>query len=312
MASTITLAGSLNWVTAFVGYRPLNIGTNNEPAITSANIVKQIILSPPFVWNWNRDQSISFLTTAGIQDYAQSAATFGFIEKASFIPGASITATSLTSNIATFTAANSFTAGDYVTTTGCTNSGTTFNVTYQPILTASATQFTVAITHANVGSVAESAGVAISGVAQEITNMANVLGKGTEQGPPNALAPQIDNNSGTITFRILPIPDKTYQISIVQQKRIPALISATTDTWTPIPDHYSYIYQYGLAALLMAYDNNPMAQSFNQKFVAQLLGAAEGLSESQRNIFQKAWLSSITEMQVEGMRSQQGAQARGI
>lgn len=311
MASTITLADSLNWCTAFVGYRPLNIGTNNEPALTSANIVKQVLLGPPFTWNFNRDESIKFLTTAGTQDYAQTAATFGFIEKAGYIPAATITNTSLTSNVATYTAANSFAAGDKVTTTGCTNGGSVFNVTYRPIVAATATQFTVAITNGNISSAAEANGLAVAGKAEEISQIMTVLGKGTELGAPASIAPQIDNNSGTITFRLLPIPNKVYQITIIQQKRIPALMTATSSTWTPIPDHYAYIYSYGLLSLLAAYDNNPIAQLYNQKFVAHLLGASQGLSQMDKNIFQKAWLDSMTEMQTAGLNAQQSVQARG-
>src|SRR5690348_2195682 len=86
MASTITLQSTLNWAQAFLGYAPLNIGTNNEPALSSANLILQTMLSPPFRWRWNR-ATTSFVTIAGTQDYVESLANVGFLEQA-YLSGA--------------------------------------------------------------------------------------------------------------------------------------------------------------------------------------------------------------------------------
>jgi hypothetical protein len=67
---------------------------------------------------------------------------------------ATITNTVLTSNVATFTAANTnYAAGHTVDISGCANAA--YNGNGLTVLSASATQFTVAITHANIGSSAE-------------------------------------------------------------------------------------------------------------------------------------------------------------
>ncbi len=309
MATTITLQGSMNYVQAYGGFRPLNIGTSNEPAITAANTVHQAILGAPFVWNWNRS-SVSFMTSVGVQDYSTSVPSFGWIEKASYVLAATITNTALTSNVATYTAANTFVAGATVTVTGTTNGAGTFNVTNQPIVSATSTQFTVAITHANIGSAADS-GTAVAGSVFEVSNIVNVLGAGNESGTPAFIAPQTDDNAGNISFRVLPLPDQTYQATVIFQKRIPALLSSPSSTWAPIPDHYSYIYQNGFAALMLAYMNDTRWTIFNQKFVAGLLGAAEGLTEDQKNVFSRTWYNSIVEQQFTGLRTQQGVQGLG-
>lgn len=308
MANTITLASSIAFAQAFAGFRGLTLGTNSEPAITIANIILQTILSPPFTWNWNR-ASTTFLTTAGVQDYAETLSTFGFLEKASYIPAANITNTALASNVATYTAANDFSAGDNVTVTGCSDS--TFNITNQAIVAATSTQFTVAITHADIGSAAM-VGTAVAGKQTEM-QVRNILGDSSDSdtGAPTLASAAIDDNAGSITFRLLPVPDDVYQIKVTFQKRIPALISSTSGTWAPIPDHYSYIYQWGFLALTAQYVNDARYPQFNQKFVAELLGAAEGLTEEQKNIFQALWLSSVSEQQLSALRSQQGTQARG-
>ena len=230
---------------------------------------------------------------------------------------ATITNTALTSNVATYLAANSFLVGENVTVTGLINNAAVFNVTNQPIVSATPLQFSIAIAHADIVSGADSGTAVIvrnvdgSSGKVEISTVQNILGSGAETGSPSMIAPQLDDNAGNITFRFLPVPDQIYQINIIHQKRIPALIATTAGTWAPIPDHYSYIYQHGFLALLMAYWNDPRWTVFNQKFVASLLGAAEGLSEEQRNLFQKAWLDSITEQQGAGLRTQQGHAGRG-
>ena len=304
--TTLTVAQTVAWASAYGLGRTLTAYLNSEPSITSANLILMTILAPPFIWNWNRS-SVTFLTSVNVQDYTNSISTFGNIEKASYIPAANITNVAGSGTIATMTAANNFVVGNVVTITGLTNTG--FNVTNAIILTASVTQFTFAsaTSHASVADT----GVAISGSQAEITNIVNVLGAGAETGTPNSLAPQVDDNAGNITFRLLPVPDNTYQVTIIFQKSIPALITSTSSTWAPIPDKYAYVYEWGFLALMAAYLQDPKWQSYNQKFVSALLGIAEGITEDQKNIFQKAWLNSMTEQQVTGMQSQQGTEARG-
>lgn len=80
MASTITLQQTINWATYYVGNRLLAISAGvGEPAMSSANMVIQTILQPPFKWRWNR-ASRTFLFTSG--DTQVSLSDFGFIEKA--------------------------------------------------------------------------------------------------------------------------------------------------------------------------------------------------------------------------------------
>jgi hypothetical protein len=68
---------------------------------------------------------------------------------------ATITATVLITNVATFTAANNFVAGNSVTVTGTTNGGGIFNVTNAVITAAGPTAFSVALVNANVVSAAD-------------------------------------------------------------------------------------------------------------------------------------------------------------
>jgi hypothetical protein len=311
MANTITIAQSMNWAQSFVGFKSLAIGASSEPAITSANILIQTILSPPFCWNWNRS-SVTLTTTAGTQDYSTAASSFGFIEKASYkIPAAPITNTALTSGVATITAANNFQAGDLVTITGTTNGSGVFNVSNATVKSATASSFTFLLNSTNVASAGDT-GTATVGTTTEVSEVLNILGTGSEVGSPAKIAPQVDDNAGNITFRLLPVPDRVYTVEVVFQKRIPSLVTSTSNTWAPIPDHYSFVYQWGFLALMLAYNYDARWVSANRKFVAELLGVAEGLTEQQKNIFQNAWLNTITEQQVKSLEAPQGVQSREV
>lgn len=86
MASTKTIQQTMNWAQYFIGNRSMSLA-NLEPALTSANIVCQVMLQPPFKWRWNR-KTVSFAyTVAAESPVVDAISDFGFIEKA-FVVGA--------------------------------------------------------------------------------------------------------------------------------------------------------------------------------------------------------------------------------
>jgi hypothetical protein len=82
----------------------------------------------------------------------------------------------------------------------------------------------------------------------------------------------------------------------VQQK--PVLVSSVNSTWTPIPDEYGHIYNWGLLALLYMYADDARFAVANQKFVANLLAANQGLTDTERNIFLNDWQTISGVMQT--------------
>ena len=54
--STYTVLDSMEFAKRFNFNRPSGIGNRLEPAKTSANLVMQAILSPPFKWVWNSQE----------------------------------------------------------------------------------------------------------------------------------------------------------------------------------------------------------------------------------------------------------------
>lgn len=82
----------------------------------------------------------------------------------------------LTTNIATFTIGNTLVAGQYVTFNGLTNLSFLNGLTLK-VATRSATQFTVAFTHANVASAAET-GIAVLVIGPDTEWIQSISGSG--------------------------------------------------------------------------------------------------------------------------------------
>jgi hypothetical protein len=316
MASTIQLQNTLDWSGSFLKFPQLTIGRGGEPTYTSANLIMQTILGPPFAWPWNRFKA-SFLISQGIQDTITTNITnVGYFEVASIQPAASVTNTALTSNVATYTAANKFVAGNVVTVTGTTNGGGTFNVTNQPILSSpapTASQFSVAITHANIASAGDT-GLAVSGSAfsVQLKNEALTEAYGAEQDRPQYLSWQVDNDASTIIFRTLPVADQTYNVILTYQGA-PPLFTTLTQTLNPIPDYMAGIFQYGFLSFMFDFwDDEQRANRYRQLFVATLLARQTGLDQEDRAIWLGTWYPELTQQLAREARANMGERSRAV
>jgi hypothetical protein len=80
-----TIQNSIDYALTYIQYSPLSAGTNNEPAITIANEIQNMVCGPPFTWAWNRgdNASVALNTVAGTQDYTTLLTDFAFLETAS-------------------------------------------------------------------------------------------------------------------------------------------------------------------------------------------------------------------------------------
>jgi len=219
LASTIQLSRTIQTTQTTLGGYPLTgvLSYTNEPGLSLGDWVRQLILSPPFAWRWNRT-TLTFSTVIGTQDYTQSAATFGWMEKI--------------------------------------------------VLSDGTKPFEM----------------------QVADNLPSTL---TQQRPFRA-ASQIDDDAGNITFRFFPVPDKVYTATVIYQKAAP-LFAATTDTWAPIPDYFSYIYNEGFLAKAFEYIGDPRYGGTMQLFLRMLTSANTGLTDAQKNLY-------ITQQQLQAQR----------
>jgi len=234
MANTVQT--SINAVQGALGFWIPTVGTNNEPAISAANMTQQVMLSPPFRWAWNRN-SLIFNTAVGQQDYPLSVVDFGWLETATF---------------------------QYP------NSGKIFSLS---------------------------------------TLNVSPLGESSDQQQPASITVQQNIVGTSITLRFLGVPDQIYKVVVWYQKFVP-LMATLGAGWTA-PDYMSHIYNRGFLAHLFEARGDVRAQQEKVSFAAALLSTAEGLTESEKNIFLAQYLPNMRMSELVQLKSQQGVQARG-
>ena len=311
--ATRTIQDSINWAKRYMFNRNPVIGNSLEPALTSANIVIQTILGPPFEWWWN-NQDLVFTCNPTPKT-------------------ATSTAVSIVSGTLTVTATNNFAIGDPIFASGFTGGATTANGNIFEVLTANGTGFTCATTLANT---TDTVGTFTGLTTQDYTlnvplfshiehasvldldstgaplkwyelTVKNNLSLESSQNRPQYIGPHIEDGNGNITFRMQSAPDKPYPVEIHVQL-VPPQITSINQTWAPLPDFMQNVYNLGFLALMLQFSDDPSRGAYYEnKFKAALLGRQEGLSEEQRNIFLNNW----EELQAgAALRMQQGMQAR--
>lgn len=77
------LQDTINWAETFYEYSPTSAGTNSEPAVSIATMVRNTILNAPFVWPFNRNEFAITALTAGTQNYTWAITDFAYLEKVS-------------------------------------------------------------------------------------------------------------------------------------------------------------------------------------------------------------------------------------
>jgi len=145
-------------------------------------------------------------------------------------------------------------------------------------------------------------------ISKELTVQQALIGE-TMLGQPAFISPVGDDNNGNITFRLMMVPDKAYTLNMIYQKSAPSF-GAVTDTWAPIPDYYSYIYNQGYLAKTYEYKGDERFAFAHMEFLKQVVAANEGLSETDRNIFLGPHLNYLRENQSVGQTGSLGRQGR--
>jgi hypothetical protein len=129
----------------------------------------------------------------------------------------------------------------------------------------------------------------------------------TNQQVPTKICAQSDDGNGNITIRLFPVPDRSYTLNIDFQAQAPSFKNLS-DTWTPLPDYLSYLYNQGLLAKTYEYLSDSRFVEAMTLFVRQLVACADGLDESQKNIFLGQKIDTLRQT----ITTQQGKQGKQI
>ena len=125
------------------------------------------------------------------------------------------------------------------------------------------------------------------------------LASATQSDQPISIAAYLDDGEGNITFRLSPAPDKVYAV-VCEYQKAAVLFLSPTDTWEPIPDYLSNIYNIGFLAKSCEYMNDPRFAPSMQMFFQLLAQNFEGLTQSQRNEWLQDKLNYVRELQKAG------------
>jgi hypothetical protein len=128
---------------------------------------------------------------------------------------------------------------------------------------------------------------------------------------PTRIAARLDDGNGNITFRLIPPPDKIYTVTLTYQQSA-SLFTSTTNTWAPIPDYFSYLYNAGFMAKAYEYLNDGRFAPMLTTFLRQVVAANGGLTDSQVNIFLADQINSANTMQSGMQNNQLGRQGRSL
>lgn len=137
----------------------------------------------------------------------------------------------------------------------------------------------------------------------------NVLAEESSVQRPQSVAVQKQDGEGNITLRLNTIPDMTYVLAGAFQQA-PVQMTSLAASWGPIPDHLGYIIDWGFLSFVSMLTKDARFPIFAQKFIAHLLGAQDGLTALQRNIFLGQWLDVLSEPQRTQATTQQGVASR--
>jgi hypothetical protein len=111
-------------------------------------------------------------------------------------------------------------------------------------------------------------------------------------------------------FRFSAVPDKAYPVDIIYQK-LPIQFLAMSDSWAPIPDSFSDIYNNLTLGYYMDSCQDPRAPQYIARGIAGLLARSKGLSDMDKALFAQSYMNYEIALTTSQLKAQQAVQAQG-
>ena len=135
------------------------------------------------------------------------------------------------------------------------------------------------------------------------------LASSVTTGRPEVISAFNDDLAGNITFRLSAVPDKSYTVNMVYQKA-PVQFTSTTNSWFPIPDSFSDVYNNLSLGYFMDSCQDPRAPQYIARGIAGLLARSQGLTAMDKALFAASYLNFSAQQMLEMLKTQQGVQAQ--
>jgi len=314
----LTLQNSINFAGPYIDYIPITAGFGQEPAVSIASNIRNVLLGPPMGWPFNRNE-ITFVTTTTNQDYAQSFASngndFGYAER--------ITLTSDTGEI--------FEIKDVYNNQALPKSseqGRPSSVSIHKIAGTSTATQTITFRFSVVPNAIYTVSVVYQKLVAQfgpysITSVANHAGPNTTYTgvfDPYSLTV---GDVAVITGCTNSVNNGSFSIVSVTTTSLVvangAGVSESTSSgfvadysWNPIPDQYSDIYNNLFLSGVLSFLEDPRETLYRQRGIAAFLSKSSGLSDLQKNWFLEQWLQRGKQRQSASGMEQLGTTGRGV
>lgn len=318
-----TLQNTINWAQTYIEFAPITQGVNFEPAISIATMIRNTILTAPFTWPFNRNEyainipNVPASLTQGVQDYTFPITDFAYLEKLSLLSADEsygyelkdvyntyILGIPASGDVSAQAQPNGVSVKFYNPGTsvslrflGVPDQAYTGMITYQ--------KMPIPFQVFNISSV----GAATGG--NTIYNGAfNVLSFPVGQPAQVAGFGNAANNGSFNVVSVTPLALTLENPNGVAQTGTATVVN---ESWYPIPDSFSDIYNNLFLAEAMGETDDVRAQQYRQRGIATLLAKSEGLSDLQVNAFLAQWMARDSMQRLSAqLRKQQSVQARGV
>jgi hypothetical protein len=306
-----SITQSINWARTFIQYVPLTAGTGSEPAFSTGTMIRNSILNVG-IYPWNRNEDSSTSTVVNTPDYTVALTDFGFLEKASVTDDqGNIYEIKDILNTAPLASTNSqpgrpnaicvITNIPYTSVKirlfPCPDKIYTVTLTYQKI--------SVPFQSFNITSVATSSG-------GNAVYTGTFTGASLPVGTSTLVAGFVATPANNGTFKVVSVTPTTLTLNNASAVAETHAATVTNPNWDPIPDSYMDVYNNLFLAEMFTVADDNRVMTYRQRGVAAMLAKAEGLSETQKNIFAQQWLARNSESVFKSLQTQLGSQSKGI
>ena len=109
---------------------------------------------------------------------------------------------------------------------------------------------------------------------------------------PTKVSLQFDDTADNLTFRVNQTPDQNYTVNLNYQKKMVPLTSSGS-YWGQVPDRFGYIFNQGFLAMMSLLVNDARFPIFESFFMSRILGAQDGLTDQERDLFIGNWANVV-------------------